>query len=119
MLSGLASKLTTGATSFLTASTDNPADFLEDSGSSMGLFGNLLKTLKGALAEGYSLLLIVGAGVLGICLVVAFILFGALRDSTAVRDNKKWIVRLLGAAIGVACALTLVGLAFGIGQKFE
>ena len=113
--------LMAGASAFLTTNSDkNPANYLTDGSSqSMGLFGNLLKTLQSALSEGYSLIMTVGIGVLACCLVVAFILFGALKDSTAIKDNKKWIVRLLGAVIGIACVMTVIGIAFGIGAKFK
>lgn len=106
---------------FLTGTTpapSNPAEFLE-SKSGQGTFNSLSETLQGVLADGYKMLTVVGLGVIGCALVIAFILFGALKDSTSVKENKQWIVRMIGAVIGIAMVITLIGIASGIGQSIK
>ncbi len=96
----------------------NPAEFLEKK-SGQGTFNSLSETLQGVLADGYKMLTAVGIGLIGCALVVAFILFGVLKDNSSIKENKQWIVRLIGAVIGIAMVLTIIGIASGIGQSIK
>lgn len=95
----------------------NPADYLNKGGN--GTFNKLQTTLQNTLADAYALLIAVGLGLIGCALVAAFILFGVLKDNSAVKENKQWILRLIGAVIGVSCVLTLIGIASGIGNTIK
>lgn len=96
----------------------NPAEFLEEN-SGNGTFSSLSDTLQGVLADGYKMLTAVGIGLIGCALVVAFILFGVLKDNSSIKENKQWIIRLIGAVIGIAMVLTIIGIAYGIGGKIK
>lgn len=97
--------------------SSNPAEYL---GSGDGkTFESLGKTLQNVLSNAYSLLMVVGFGLIGCALVAAFILFGVLKDTNAVRENKQWILRLLIAIIGISCVLTIIGIAAGIGNSVK
>ena len=95
----------------------NPAGYLDNSGS--GSFDNLKSTLQNVLADMYGLLVAVGFGLLGCALVAAFILFGVMKDNNTIKENKQWILRLILAATGIACVLTIIGIAAGIGEKIK
>lgn len=117
----LASYLFTKAYVFLDettpAASSNPADYLNGKGS--GTFDKLQNTLQNTLADVYALLVAIGLGLIGCALVAAFILFGVMKDNSAVKENKKWILQLIGAVIGISCVLTIIGIASGIGNNIK
>lgn len=93
--------------------SNNPASYLENA--SGKTFDGLLGTLQNVIGDAYALLIAVGIGALGCALVGAFILFGLLKDTSSVRENKNWIVRILIAVIGISTVITLIGIFAGIG----
>ena len=94
--------------------SNNPASYLEDANGTT--FAALLEKLQSVIGDAYALLLVVGIGALGCALVGAFILFGLLKDTSSVKENKNWIVRILIAVIGVSTVITLIGIFAGIGS---
>lgn len=95
----------------------NPADFLlGDKGSDV--FAPLGEKLQEVMASMYGVLIGVGVSILVIAGIFAGIMYGVAKDSSAVKDNKKWIGRILLGACIVASVLTFVGIAFGIGSGF-
>lgn len=107
---------------FLTATPvpDNPAKYLDDlKREDGGTFGKLGDTLQQTIADAYGMLTVVGIGLIGLCLVVAFICFGILKDNSTIKENKQWIMRLLIAVIGVSCVITIIGIAAGIGESIN
>lgn len=93
--------------------SNNPASYLKDADGKT--FEGLLGTLQNVIGDAYALLIAVGIGALGCALVGAFILFGLLKDTSSVRENKNWIIRILGAVIGISTVITLIGIFAGIG----
>lgn len=102
------------------AVNSNPAGYLETMKSgNNGTFSKLTETLQKTIADAYGMLTAVGIGLIGVCLVAAFIMFGVMKDNSTIKENKQWILRLLIAVIGVSCVVTIVGIAAGIGQSIN
>lgn len=101
--------------------SSNPADFLtkERTDGSTSTFAPLQSALEWVLADGYKLLVALGFGVVGCCLVIAFLCFGVFKDKTAIKEHKDWIVRLLITAAGISFVIGLVGIFAGIGANIN
>lgn len=95
----------------------SPLDHLKGNGNDA--FGGVEKVALETLASANSVITTVGICLLGVVAIVAAVCFGLFKDSSAIKEHKKWIIRIIGAAIGVGCALTIVGIALGIGEKFN
>lgn len=101
--------------------SSNPAEFLnkERPAGQKNTFGPLQSTVEWVLADGYKFLRVIGFGAVGCCLLVAFICFGVLKDSQEIKENKKWIVRLLISAGGISFVIGLIGIFAGIGANID
>ena len=73
--------------------SNNPASYLKDADGKT--FEGLLGTLQNVIGDAYALLMAVGIGALGCALVGAFILFGLLKDTSSVKENKKYVVEIV------------------------
>lgn len=99
----------------LTQGTD--LNYLKTGGN--GAFSKLLQVVQSYFADAYQFLLAVGISIMALAGVLAFIFLGVLKDSTKIKENKNWIMRILGSAAGIALVLTLVTLAFGAGSSVD
>lgn len=92
-------------------------DYLKTGGN--GAFDKLSNVVKAYFADAYQFLIVVGVALLVLAAVIAGILFGIMKDSAKVKENKSWLIRILAAVAIVALALTLVSIAFGIGEAAD
>ena len=92
-------------------------DYLKTDGN--GAFDRLEGVIKAYFADAYQLLLVIGVAVLVLAAVVAGILFGVMKDSQKVKENKAWLIRILASVAIIATVLTLVSIAFGVGAAAE
>jgi len=92
-------------------------DYLKTGGNNA--FDQLEQVIKAYFADAYQLLMVVGVAVLVLAGVTAGILFGVMKDSQKVKENKSWLIRILASVAIIALVLTLVSLAFGVGAAAE
>lgn len=97
--------------------TGTDLNYLKTGGN--GAFSKLLQVVQSYFADAYQFLLAVGISIMALAGVLAFIFLGVLKDSTKIKENKNWILRILGSAAGIALVLTLVTLAFGAGSSVD
>lgn len=93
----------------------NPADFLDDADRNNGAFQGLQNMAEGYFASAYQLMQVVGICLFVLAALAAALMFGIFKDSTKVKENKGWLIRILAAVVIFALALTLVGMFFNIG----
>ena len=84
-----------------------------------GIFGGIDSILEGYFAAGYRLVIVIGVCLFVLALLVAAILFGVMKDHDKVKENRSWIIRILIAVAVFSLALTLVGIAYELGEKID
>lgn len=94
-------------------------DFLEDPNKNNQAFSGLQNLIEGYFASAYQLMQVVGICVFVIAGLAAALMFGVFKDSQKVKENKSWLIRIFAAVAIFALVLTLVGVAFDVGDQVE
>lgn len=92
-------------------------DFLKDPAKNNGAFSGLQELAKGYFASAYQVMQVVGICMFVLAGLAAALMFGIFKDSQKVKENKSWLIRILAAVAIFALVLTLVGLAFNVGNE--
>lgn len=77
-------------------------------------FHRILKNIIPVLGDAYRLVVTLGFGLLAIAALVAAIGYGIMKDSDLVKENKRWLERILIATALLGSVLSIVGIAAGI-----
>ncbi len=77
-------------------------------------FHRILKNIIPVLGDAYRLVVTLGFGLLAIAALVAAIGYGVMKDSDLVKENKRWLERILIATALLGSVLSIVGIAAGI-----
>lgn len=107
-------KLAMGVSNFVFLS--NPVDFLKDPSKNNHAFDGVQNMAEGYFASAYQVMQVVGLCLFVLAGLAAAILFGILKNSTKVQENKAWILRVIGAVVIFALILEGVGIAFAAGS---
>ena len=92
-------------------------DFLKDPSKNNGAFSGLQNLAEGYFASAYQVMQVVGICLFVLAGLAAALMFGIFKDSQKVKENKSWLIRILAAVAIFALVLTLVGLAFNVGNE--
>ena len=97
----------------------NPADFMKDPSKNNGAFSGVQKMAEGYFASAYQVMLVIGICIFVLAGLAAALLFGILKNSTKVQENKAWLIRILAAVVIFALVLTVIGMFYEIGNTAD
>lgn len=101
-----------------TMAADVGVDWVDDGAASGGIFSDIVAKAKSLGKDAYTLVIVIGAAGVVICLAIVGLSFVINKNSQKREDSKNWLVNIAIGGAFIFGAVTFAGIIASVGKGF-